>query len=104
MLNLGDMNGLCNAQDVVLVCETGENRFQFMHNQHGFNPRKCDSASTLSNCIDRETYWVINALPTFHEVVDIFEQTITGVSSSVNTRLAFDTEILLPNVIYKEET
>ena len=56
MLNLGDMNGLCNAQDVVLVCETGENRFQFIHNQHGFNPRKCDSASTLSNCIDRETY------------------------------------------------
>ena len=34
----------------------------------------------------------------------IFEQTITGVFSSVNTRLAFDTEILLPNLINKEET
>ena len=34
----------------------------------------------------------------------IFEQIITGVFSSVNTRLAFDTEILLPNLINKEET
>ena len=34
----------------------------------------------------------------------IFEQTITGVFSSVNTRLAFDTEILLPNLTNKEET
>ena len=34
----------------------------------------------------------------------IFEQTITGVFSSVNTRIAFDTEILLPNLINKEET
>ena len=56
MRNLGDMNDLCNAQDVVLLCETGENRFQFMHNQYGFNPRKCHSASTLSNSIERETY------------------------------------------------
>ena len=32
------------------------------------------------------------------------KQTITGFFSSVNTRLAFDTEILLPNLINKEET
>ena len=29
--NLGDMNDLYNAQDVILLCEIGENRFQFMH-------------------------------------------------------------------------
>ena len=29
--NLHDMNDLYNAQDVILLCETGENRFQFMH-------------------------------------------------------------------------
>ena len=104
MQNLGDRNDLCNAQDVVLLCETGENRFQFMHNQYGFNSRKCDSASTLSNCIERETYWVIIALPASNEVVDIFEQTITGGFSSVNTRLAFDTENLWPNLIKKEGT
>ena len=42
-------------------------------------------------------------LPTSNEVVDIFEQTITGGFSSINTRLAFDTEILLPNLINEEK-
>ena len=27
MQNLGDMNDLYNAQDVILLCEIGENRF-----------------------------------------------------------------------------
>ena len=27
MRNLGDMNDLYNAQDVILLCEIGENRF-----------------------------------------------------------------------------
>ena len=46
---------------------------------------------------------VITALPTSNEAVDIFEQTTTGGFSSVNTRLAFDTEILLPNLISNNE-
>ena len=50
---LGDMNDLYNAQDVVLLCEIRENSFQFMHDQYGFNQRKCNSASTLSGCIER---------------------------------------------------
>ena len=41
---------------------------------------------------------VILALPTKYEHVEIFEQTVIGSFSSVNTRLAFDTQILLPNV------
>ena len=40
MKNLGDMNDLYNDQDVVLLCVIGENRFQFMHDRYGFNPRK----------------------------------------------------------------
>ena len=104
MQNLGDMNDLYNAQDVILLCEIGENRFQFMHDQSGFNPRKCNSAGTLRSCIEREMYQVIIALPTSNEIVVSFEQTITGGFSSVNTRLAFDTEIILPNLINKEET
>ena len=91
MINLGDMNDLYNAQYVILLCEIGENRFQFMHDRYGFNPRKCNSASTLSHCIERGISRVILALPTSNEVVDIFEQTITGGFSSVNNRLAFDT-------------
>ena len=72
MRNLGDMNYLCNAQDVVFLCQIGENRFQFMHNRYGFNPRKCNLASTLCGCIEREMPGVILALPTSNEVVDIF--------------------------------
>ena len=32
-----------------------------------------------------------------------FEETITGGFSLVNTRLAFDTEILLPNLVKEEK-
>ena len=60
---LDDMNDLYNAQDVILLCEFGNNRFQFMHDQYGFNPRKCNSASTLSSFIQRKMLRVIIALP-----------------------------------------
>ena len=77
MRHLGDMNDLYNVQDVILLSQIFENRFQFMNDRCGFNPRKCNSASTLSGCIKREMSKVIIALPTSTEVVDIFEQTIT---------------------------
>ena len=68
MRNLGDMNDLYNGQDVILLCEIIENRFQLMQEENGFNPRKCDSASTLSGSIEREMSKVIIALPTSSEV------------------------------------
>ena len=97
MRNLSDMNDLYNFQDVALLCEIVENGFQTMHDEPGYNPRKYNSASTLSGCIEREMSKVIIALPTSNEFINIFEQTLSGVFSCVNTRLAFDTEILLPN-------
>ena len=96
MRNLGDLNDLYNAQDVILLCELMENRFQFMQDKYGFNPRKCNSASSLSRCIEREMSRVIISFPTNVEHLEIFEKTITGGFSCVNTRLAFDTTILLP--------
>ena len=45
---------------------------------------------------------IILALPTKLEHVKIFEQTVPGGFSSVNKRLAFDTQILLPNLEYKD--
>ena len=54
MRNLGDMNDLYNAQDVILLCEIIENRFQAMNDTYGFNPRKCNSANSMSACIERE--------------------------------------------------
>ena len=96
MRHLGDLNDLYNTQDVILLSELIENRFQFMQDKHGFNPRKCNSASTLSGCIEREMSKVIISFPTNVEHHEIFEKTITGGFSCVNTRLAFDTSIYLP--------
>ena len=99
MRNLSDLNDLYNFQDVVLLREIVENRFHVMQDEYGYNPRKCNSASTLSGCIEREMSKVIIALPTSNEFVNTFEETLTGGFSSVNTRLAFDTQILLPNLV-----
>ena len=102
MRNLVDMNDLYNAQDVILLCKIIENRFQAMNNTYRFNPRKFNSASSMSSCIEREMSRIILALPTKLEHVEIFEETVTGGFSSINTRLAFDTQIWLPNLEYKD--
>ena len=96
MRHLGDLIDLYNFQDVALLCETLENGFQAMHDSYGFNPRKCNSASTLSGCIKREMSKVILTLPTKVEHHETFEKTVIGGFSCVNNRLAFDTQILLP--------
>ena len=98
MRNLGDLNDLHNTQDVFLLTEIIESRFQAMQNTYGFNPRKCNSASSMSGCIEREMSKVISMLPTKYEHVEIFEQTVIGGFSSANTRLALDSQILLPNL------
>ena len=103
MRHLGDLNDLYNFQDVALLCEILENRFQLMHERYGFNPRKCNSASTLSGCIEREMSKVILTLPTKVVHNEIFEQTVIGGFSCVNNRLAFDTQILLPKFTNEEE-
>ena len=84
MRHLGDLNDLYNFQDVALLCEILENRFQLMHDRYGFNPRKCNSASTLSGCIEREMSKVILTLPTNVEHNEIFEQTVIGGFICVN--------------------
>ena len=99
MRHLGDLNDLYNAQDVILLSELIENRFQFMQDKYGFNPRKCNSASSLSGCIERQMSKVIITFPTNVEHFEIFEKTISGGFSCVNTRLAFDTSILCPKKI-----
>ena len=99
MRNLGDLNDLYNAPDVILLTENIESRFQAMQNAYDLNPRKCDSASSMSGCIEREMSKIILTLPSKYEHYEIFEQTVIGGFSSVNTRLAFGSEILLPNLI-----
>ena len=101
MRNLGDMSDSYNAQDVILLCEILENKFQIMNNKYRFNPGKCNSASSMSGYISRKMSRIIPALPTKLGHIEILEQTVTGRFSSVNTRLAFNTRILLPNLDQK---
>ena len=98
MQNLGDLNDLYNTQDVILLTEIIESRFEAMKNTYGFNPRKCNSASSMSGCIEKEMSKIILALSAKYEHVEIFEETVIRGFSCVNTRLAFDSLILLPNL------
>ena len=98
MRKLGDMNDLYNRQDVILLCEIIENRFEKMNKKFGFNFRKCNSASTLSGCVQRNQSKVIIALPTNYSHAEIFEKSLIGGFTCVNNRLGFDTEVLLPNL------
>ena len=97
MRKLGDMNDLYNMQDVILLCEIIENRFEKMNKKFGFNPRKCNSASTLSGCVQRNQSKIIIALPTNYSHAEIFEKTLIGGFTCVNNRIGFDTEVSLPN-------
>ena len=101
MRNLGDLNDLYNTQDVILLTEIIESRFQAMKNTYGFNPRKYNSDSSMSGYIEREMSKIILALPTKYDHVKIFEETAIGGFSYVNTKLAFDSQILLPNLADK---
>ena len=51
---MSDLEDLCNAQDVILLCEIFKNRYQAMYKKSGFSPRKLNSASKLSGYIQRE--------------------------------------------------
>ena len=64
MRSLGDLNDLYNVQGIILLSEIIENRFQAMHETYGFNPRKCNSGSSMSGYIEREMSRIIIALPT----------------------------------------
>ena len=58
-----------------------------------YNSRKCNSAGSFSGCVHRNKSKCCIALPMDAEHVRVFERTLVGGFSCVNTRLAFDTEI-----------
>ena len=55
----------------------------------------------MSGCIETEISKIILALPTKYDHVEIFEEDVIEGFSCVNTRLAFDSQILLPNLTDK---
>ena len=98
MRNLSDLNDLYNVQDVIILLEIIENRFQIIQDKTNYNLRIINSASKLSGCIQRENSKCILALPINNVQAEVFEKTVCGGFSSVNNRLSFDTEILMPNL------
>ena len=54
-----------------------------------------NSASSFSGCVHRDKSKCCIALPTDAEYVRVFKRTLIRGFSCVNTRLAFDTEILI---------
>ena len=101
MRNFSDLNDLYNAQDVKILLEMMENRFQSMQEKSDYNPRIINLAGKLSGCIQREQTKSILALPVNNTQVEVFEKTC-GTFSCINTRLSFDTKILMPNLIKRD--
>ena len=67
-----------------------------------FNPRKCNSASAFSGYADRNKSKCNIVLPLDAKTVRVFEKTLIGSYSGINTCLAFDTEIFLKDVENKK--
>ena len=72
MRSLDNLNDPYIAQDVILLSQIIENRFQVMHETYAFNPRKCNLASSISDYNERGMSRILIALPTKLKHVEIF--------------------------------
>ena len=92
---LGDLNRIYNFQDTAILCEIFEQRSSLLQKLFKFNARKCNSASSFSDCAQRFQSKCCIALPTDAEIIRVFEKTLIGGYSCVSTRMAFDTDLIL---------
>ena len=90
---LGAMNKIYNFQDTAILCEIFEKRALLLQQLFKYNPRKSNSASAFSGCVQRLKSKCCIVLPVDAEIIRVFEKTLIGGYSCVNTRLAFDTDI-----------
>ena len=77
------------------MCEIFEQRSSLLQKIFNYNRRKCNSASSFSACVHRSKSKCCIAPPADAEHVRAFEKTLIGGFTCVNTRLAFDTDVLL---------
>ena len=84
-------------QDTAILCEIFEERSSLLQKLFKYNERKCNSASAFSACIQRLKSKCSIALPTNAEIIEVFEKTVMGGYSCVNTRVSFDTDLFLKN-------
>ena len=89
--NLGELNKIYNCQDTIILCEIFEQLSDQLQKLFIYNPRQCTSASYFSGCAQRHQSKCCIALPTDTEYVRIFEKTLIGGFSCVNTKLPFNT-------------
>ena len=94
--NLGELNKLYNFQDTIILCKIFESRATYLQNMFKLNPRKCNSASSFSVCVQRDKSKCLIAPPTDAEQIRLFERTLISGYSCVNVRLAFGSQILMP--------
>ena len=92
---LGDLNHIYNFQDTAILCEIFEQRSALLQKLFKYNGKKCNSASSFSCCVQRLESKCCIALPTDTEIIRVFEETVMGEYSCVNTRMAFDTDLFL---------
>ena len=84
--NLGELTKIYNLQDTIILYEIFEQHSSRLQEIFIYNPHKCNSASSFSGCVHRDKN-------NDAEHVRVFEKTMIGGFSSVNARLAFDTDI-----------
>ena len=93
--NLGELNKIYNFQDTIIVCEMFEQCCGLLQETFTYNPHNCNSASSFSGCVQRDKSKCCIVLPTKAHHVWLFGKTLIRGFSCVNTRLAFETEILI---------
>ena len=72
--NLGELNKIYNFQDTIILCEIFEQCSSLLQKIFKYNPRKCNSASSFSSCIQRDKSKCYIALPTNAEHVRLFKK------------------------------
>ena len=99
---LGDMNRIYNFQDTLILCKIFEQKASLLEKLFKFNPRKCNSASSFSGTVHRNKTKCNIVMPTNTKQIRVFEKTLIGGYSCVNTRMAFDTELFLKDLDNKK--
>ena len=97
MRNIGYRNNLYNIQDNIILCKIFQGHVTLVHKRHGFDPRQCNSVSTLSNCIQRDVS-SHNRASNFTQNCWTAHKTLNSWFSCINTRLVFYTKILMLNL------
>ena len=90
-----ELNKIYNFQDTGILCSS------HLQDLFKFNPES-NSASSFSVCVHKDKNKRCIALPTDAEHVRVFEKTLIGGLSFMNTRLAFDTKIILITIKMKK--